>query len=252
MPSLTKRCCAAAIILAALLGLTWHARGSNELRLPTITDALALKDLGFIALSSDGTLIAVELSGGISIFEINEPGKIKYALKGNSPSWSPSGQSLAFLAGDQGNEQINVWNRHTQRIEVITAFPGGITPATSGVGSSHLSWSPDSEKIAFCSRELGPGVLRSDPPPKIRVLKPDTPFDQMTAGLFRYDLWEDVQPYTENFSLKRMQTVWADPEKGLNKLFVVNIYSRQLRRLTQRDQHFFPSWSPDGTKIACI
>ena len=49
-----------------------------------------------------------------------------------------------------------------------------------------------------------------------------------------------------------MRAIEAEPSRGLNKLVVVDVSNGELRILTNADQHFSPSWSPDGRSIAVV
>ena len=221
------------------------------LRTPTVADALALKSIGRIAASPDGAHVAIEINGGISILSTKVPFDRVKVLTGDSPAWSPNGHLLAFYTDVNGVSQIEVWHPKSDLVEQLTQVPEGISPNLKyppGYPRS-LAWSPDSERIAFCNRRMvGYAALGRRESPTVRVLSADSSDDQVMEGVFRTDHYGGDRPDDLRF-----RAVARHPELGLNDIFIVDVHTKGLRRLTQSgNQYFFPSWSPDGTKLVAV
>jgi dipeptidyl aminopeptidase/acylaminoacyl peptidase len=229
---------------------------------PTIDDVYALKGTSRIAASPDGALIAIEAEKGIIILNTHYPFTQLQLLKGSDPKWSSNGDNLAFYVVIDGKNQIEVWNRKLDSLEQITHLPGGIDPNPSyfayGGDSRWFTWSPDSTHISFCSRpSIPPEAQTPDESPSVRILTKDTTYADEMDGVFRTDFWQaklnDLKRGYHGTTLERTRAIDKHPELGLNKVFVVDVKSKTLRQLTsQIDQHFFPSWSPDGRTLIAI
>ncbi len=225
-----------------------------NLRTPTVADALALKSINRIAASPTGAQVAIEVKGEILILSGDYPfAKIK-VLNGTYPNWSPDESMLAFYAEMDGKSQIEVWNTKQNTVQQITQLPEGISANPhydSGLGSGDtrsFTWSPDSKRIAFCSRVMeGYEALGQRESPDVRVLSKDTWYSQVMEGVFHTDHLGDRPEDVRSRAIER------HPELGLNKLFIVDVQTKNLRQLTQSgNQPFFPSWSPDGTKLVAV
>ena len=156
--------------------------------------------------------------------------------------------------------------------EQVTHMKGGIDPdpMTMFIGSDgwlgdplRYSWSPDSTQIVFPSRMTDDRTANQPTSPsKVSrpsrkspwsplVLTADTPPQWTLAGVFRGG----------GFGVPRK---WVDGKvdhtpasTSLNKtadhLFIVNVHSKAVRRLTSDDAGYFtPDWSPDGREVLCV
>jgi len=218
----------------------------SVLRPPTLADALAIKSIRRIAAAPNSAQIAIEQSGEILIISTKPPFTRMKELKGHHPTWSPDGRMLAFYADAGDKSQIQVWDLRRDVVEQITEMPEGISP-NSRIGGAFdawsFAWSPDSQKIAFCSRRMaGYELLGKEESPKVRVLTKEAFGAQIVEGVFRTD-HGDI----------RSRTVLRHPELGLNKLFIVDVQAKALQQLNLGDeQPFYPSWSPDGAKVIAV
>ncbi len=220
-------------------------------RLPKLEDALAMKRIDAISIIPNGKLLAIETEGGILILSTGNPVTRIRTLKGNQPRWSPDGRTLGFYAEVNGLRQIEAWYPQSDAIEQITEFPDGISSGLipGGLGQSDLfAWSPDSLRIAFCSREMvGYKSLGKADSSKARVFRAvDAPSLGELDGVFRVNYLDYIG------DAERTRAIERHPELGLNKLFVVDIETKRLHQITKNNRHWSPAWSPDGLTLAAV
>ncbi len=207
------------------------SHGESVLRTPTLADALALKSINRIAASPNGAQLAIEQSGEILILSTTYPITRIKVLKGNHPTWSPNGRKLGFYADIDGKSQIEIWDLLRDVVEQITEISEGISP-NSNIGGGLIvgdalsfAWSPDSRKIAFCSRPVvGYEAVGKDESPKVRVLTKDAFSQQVMEDVFRTGHIDEPDIQTKD-------------QQQLN---------------LSGEQPFYPSWSPDGSKIITV
>ncbi len=242
-------------IVAVVLIMIATLSGADDRRVVTLDDALTAKSTGSLSVSPDGQLIAIEAEGGILLLSTQPPHSVLRRLEGNHPKWAPDGRTLAFYAMSNGNRQIQTWNRTQDVVVTVTNFPNGISPNPFNFmgDAADFSWAPDSTRIAFCSRVMsGYEDIGNEERPRIRVLTPSVSELKTMEGVFRTNFWDNFAPDSPDLDPKRMRAVEKKPDLGLNRLFIIDVGTKEIRQLTQSDQHFFPSWSPDGRMIACI
>jgi dipeptidyl aminopeptidase/acylaminoacyl peptidase len=223
-----------------------------ETHLATLADARAVTDVGQVKINPAGNLVAIEAGGQIHVFQLG--GKLREVrkLEGHSPSWAPDGEALAYLSSQGPYEQIFVWRKSSNETFAVTSFANGVTgaPLIAQSMSTELSWSPDSSKIAFVSRIIGPPLSPEERSPALTILDKNSSTIAHWDGVFRHERWETGVP--DNVSNATL-AVARYPERGLNQLFIVDLKSRAVRNLTPAGmQYFAPAWSPDGKTIAAI
>jgi dipeptidyl aminopeptidase/acylaminoacyl peptidase len=83
----------------------------------------------------------------------NETGPIRITTGGGgkyAPRWRPDGKGLAYARDDDGSEnyEIYLWEKEIGEHR-------NLTPKIAGAISPFFSWSPDCNRIAFCSNQDG-------------------------------------------------------------------------------------------------
>ena len=174
----------------------------------------------------------------------------------NNPDWSPDGTKIAF---DGGEIIGRVITQH--QIYVMNADGSGITRLTNNQGSDRAdidpSWSPDGTKIAFASgrdcvfgqcSNLNIYVMNADGSNPIRLTD--------NRGSDNADFNPSWSPDGTKIAFTR------DYRNGNWDIYVMNADGSDQTRLTDNTARCpgtisciaardgYPSWSPDGTKIA--
>ncbi|MBM3933349.1 MAG: S9 family peptidase [SAR202 cluster bacterium] len=149
-----------------------------------------------------------------------EPRQFTNGKSDSSPEFSPDGKTIAFVRpDDKGRKQLWLIPVSGGEARKVTDVAGG------AVGHA---WSPDSKSLVFVSK-VDPDRLpdghdsKKDPRPKVvRRLR------------YRYD-----------------GTGWLGD--SFKQLFVADVQSGKSQQITHGEgDHTWPSWSPDGSRIAFI
>ena len=156
------------------------------------------------------------------------------------PAWSPDGSKIAFTSDRNGSTEIYVMNADGSGVTRLT-----YTPQTYATGGSDWpAWSPDGSKIAFRSSRDGGGgiyVMNADGTNQINLTNSAGVDDQCGGLSWSHD---GSKIGFGSDSLGNSDTCRH------TDIYVMNPDGTALKRLTSTGQDSWPSWSPDGTKIA--
>ena len=220
--------------------VTFAPDGSDR---QVVIPALQTDDVPTISMSPDGTRVAFRINSpsyGIQVVQLDDgtttsiPVEDARAIGDEYIGWSPDGTELAFavLTG-RGEELI-----------VAAADGSSVRSLRDSIGTSaqtiwQPSYSPDGEWIAFAGKRLAATHLF--------VIHPDgTGLRELDLGLLSPEAGDGGGP------------VWS-PDKGTHRLAYETFYADALHlRMfdldtnedTEIDAGFWPSWSPDGTRIS--
>lgn len=149
------------------------------------------------------------------------------------PTWSPDGTRLAFTRAEPGSGGYGLY--------VTNADGTGLTRLATGTSTIALAWSPDGARIAFVVREQegenqGLYVMNADGSDRTAVLKGN---------------WEQVawSPDGQTFLLSGFPIDASNT--GHYDIYSVGVDGTGLTQLTDDEaNNQWPTWSPDGTRIA--
>ena len=174
---------------------------------------------------------------------------MEFGTNDSNPSWSPSGELLAFERSTSDRKEIIVCRRDgtiIQRIyfrpaseaaEMDELFPGVFDEASYNAG---ITWSPDENSLVFMSNggrgnydlylipELGKGTT-------IRLTENSE---------------KDSDPH---WSPVARELVFVSGRTGKADLFLLKLETGETIKLTRgMKSYLYPQWSPDGKKIVMI
>ena len=174
---------------------------------------------------------------------------MEFGANDSNPSWSPSGELLAFERSKNDRKEIIVCRRDgtiIQRIyfrptseaeEMDVLFPGIFDEASYNAG---ITWSPDENSLVFMSNggrgnydlylipELGKGTT-------IRLTENSE---------------KDSHPH---WSPVARELVFVSGRTGKADLFLLKLETGEAIKLTRgMKSYLYPQWSPDGKKIVMI
>lgn len=183
-------------------------------RARALDELRSLKGPDYVQISPSGDKLVFCSAGQVWLISTGISGDPKPLVKGSLPAWSPHGKRLAFYSQKSGSRQLWVMDLATLRATQITKLAGGIRPA--------------------------PVVRMTD----------------WIANPLRFSWSPDgkkiVFASQAKAAILPAATAHAQSQTMVNQLFIVNVATRALRRLTHDDAVYFnPAWSPDGHKIVC-
>ena len=159
-------------------------------------------------------------------------------LEDRNPSWSPDGKRIAFMSERAGNQEIYVMDADGGNQRNLTNHPNGDWDPV---------WSPDGKRIAFVT-------AREE--------------DDWNNAIYVMDADGGNQRNLTNDRPVNGQPAWSPDGKHIvfvsqrdghfrnhfgttEEIYVMDADGQNERRLTENRQNDrFPSWSPDGERIA--
>ena len=143
----------------------------------------------------------------------------------SSPTWHPSGESIALTISKQGNKDIYLYDFQSKKLERLTKNISIDTEA---------SFSPDGNKIAFTSNRTG----------QVQVYIKDLKSGKTSRATFegRYNAKPVFSPDGKDLAL--IHRVGKD-----YRLALLDIASRDLTVMTQNKSDESPYFSPNGGMI---
>jgi TolB protein len=143
----------------------------------------------------------------------------------SSPTWHPSGESIALTISKQGNKDIYLYDFKSEKLERLTKNISIDTEA---------SFSPDGTKIAFTSNRTG----------QVQVYIKDLKSGKISRATFegRYNAKPVFSPDGKDLAL--IHRVGKD-----YRLALLDIASRDLTVMTQNKSDESPYFSPNGGMI---
>ena len=188
-------------------------------------------------------VFASDRDGNMEIYVMDTNGKNQRNLTNNrdkdySPSWSPDGKRIAFTSERDGNSEIYVMDADGSNPRKLTENDNN---------DQFPSWSPDGERIAFMSDRDGADlhfdiyVMNADGGNQQNIT--NNPFDE------RYPSWS---PDGERIAFSSRRDGHFRNAFGItDEIYVMNADGGNQQRLTNNHGwDWFPSWSPDGERIA--
>ena len=158
------------------------------------------------------------------------------------PSWSPDGKRIVFVSERDGNREIYVMDADGGNPQNLTNQPAE---------DWYPSWSPDGKRIAFMSLRDG-HIIDFAPTYEIYVMDADGGNPQNITNDRNDDRYPSWSPDSE-----RIVFVSQRPGHFKSKflityeIYVMDADGGNQQRLTENRQNdFYPSWSPDGERIA--
>ncbi len=242
----------------------------------TVDDGLSGAYVSNVKISPDGTEVAytvmrAHFTGGLNewtseIF-VSGAGNLKRRQIGrgmgmvDSPSWSPDGSRIAFLAtategNRKGTRQIFCSPSAGGKSEIFTAVPNGITS---------FSWSPKGGQFVFTSPDIvkpipGPGgpaddaVVEYSNATRINLwivdAKPKAEPKRITNGDYLIESF-DCSPDEKSIAFTHSRA--SAPEGWHSDISIVDIASGKVTLLAGTPAaEMQPLYSPDGSSIAFI
>jgi Tol biopolymer transport system component len=194
--------------------------------------------------SPDGQRIAFQSYGGGNweIYVMNADGSGRTRLTDNpasddGPSWSPTGRSIAFYSDRDGNREIYV----------MRADGTGRTRLTDDPAPDlYPSWSPNGRSIAFASGRDDLDIRN------IYVINTDGTGRTLLTDNAAWDTWPSWSPDGRRITFVSDRD---DPDPNddnrIWSIYVMNADGSDPTRLTDNPAgDTWPSWSPDGRRIA--
>lgn len=220
-------------------------RDTTPVRISTLASLPGIES--YPAFSPDGKFVAFTSDGGedrnedLFIRMIGEGSVLRlttHPATDHQVAWSPDGLQLAFLRAASPGEE-------NRRYRLITKPALGGTEREIARVWGGLDWSRDGKFLAVSDFE------QNQPPTRIVILTPEgnqrtviTPAD--SSGNF-FDSFPRFSPDGTRIAFVR----WVSDQSS--DLFVVEIKSRQIRRLTDDQKRILSlQWTPDGEEVLFV
>lgn len=196
---------------------------------------------GTLAFQSD-VRTASNPNGRVKIYTIAlETGSITALTSGDwndeQPRYSPDGRRIAFTSTRDGSYNLYVMDADGRNVARVTNF---------GADDRDPSWLPDGESLVFTSdRDRGKG--RWD---LYRVRLVDGAVERLTNFFQGYAFMPSVSP--DGAWVAFVATTFPTPDGFVNQVHVLELATLMTWPFDVSAAGCWPSWSPDGSKIAHV
>ena len=158
------------------------------------------------------------------------------------PSWSPDGRRIVFVSERDGNREIYVMDADGSNPQNLTNNPNE---------DWYPSWSLDGKRIAFMSLRDG-HVIDFAPTYEIYVMDADGGNPQNLTNNPNDDRYPSWSPDSQSIVFTSQRPGHFRSKFLITyEIYVMDADGGNQQRLTEnRKNDWYPSWSPDGTRIA--
>lgn len=191
--------------------------------------------IAFTLIDSVGIEIYLTDPEGEEIFQVTDNQQVAYGSM-----WSPDGSKLAYLVQDFENDELSLWTVDIEAGEAAVEVKNDFLHSPS-----YFSWSSDSRYLVFSDAQ--PNGAESD---IYRVEIESGAMVNLTESSVHWDFSPNSSP-TED--LITFVSDRPTDQENLDDIWVMGLDGSNPVNLTDDGliwEDKFPSWSPDGEKIA--
>ena len=188
-----------------------------------------------------------ERGGNYEIYVMGINGKNQRRLTNNPgidwhPSWSPDGKRIVFSSGRHGPDEIYVMDADGHNPQRLT---------NNGHDDRDPSWSPDGKQIAFSSSRAHPHVIQGWFTSEIYVMDADGNNPQRLTNNGHDDYSPSWSPDGKRIIFSSEMAGHFKGGQTTHEIYVMDTDGGNQQRLTENlFNDWYPSWSPDGKRIA--